>query len=69
MKNTDLNDSNRLWIAFFENVDADFDINVNLKDKTFDGSIMPDYIKQGIELGYTAYNDEESFGRLGSKED
>lgn len=56
--------------AFFENVDADFDIIVNLKDKTFDGSLMPDYIKQGIEeLGYTVYNDEELFYTLGSKED
>ncbi|OQC50260.1 MAG: hypothetical protein BWX57_00415 [Tenericutes bacterium ADurb.Bin024] len=56
--------------ALFENVDEDFDIIVNLKDKTFDSSIMPDYIKQGIEeLGYTAYNDEEPFGKLGSKDD
>lgn len=48
-------------VALFENDDVDFDINVNLKDKTFDGSIMPDYIKLDIEkLGYTAYNDEES---------
>lgn len=56
--------------AFFENVDEFKGIIVNLKDKTFDSSIMPDYIKQGIEeLGYTAYNDEEPFLKLESKED
>lgn len=56
--------------ALFENVDEDFDIIVDLKDKTFDSSIMPDYIKQGIEeLGYTAYNDEEPLGNLGQSDD